>query len=307
MLIDKIASSFGLDRSYIALVAHTASHRYKTYQIPKKTGGFRTINHPARELKLLQGWLVENVFARFPVHKSATAYKKGSSTLLNATLHKKHNYVLKVDFEDFFPSITGTDVVRLLREHRHLTSKTVLEELDVELVRRIVCRQDRLTIGAPSSPIISNAVMFEFDRRQWSYCHERRIAYSRYADDLYFSTDKRDLLGNLLADLREYLARRVSPVLRINERKTVFTSRKRRRLVTGLVLTSSGTVSLGRHRKRFIKSLTFKNSMGALSGEQRLSLMGLVAYAKSIEPAFVDSLRNKYGAKAIGEESIEAG
>ena len=295
------ALNLGLKPAYIALVAKTASHRYKTYEIRKKTGGLRTINHPARELKLLQSWLMENVFSRFPIHRSATAYKKGASTLLNAALHKNKNYLLKVDFENFFPSITGLDIVRLLHRNRSLTRRTLSGESDVELVRRIVCREDHLTIGAPSSPTISNLVMFGFDKRQWSYCHERHIVYSRYADDLYFSTNDHGVLEGLLADLRRYITDRASPVLRINERKTVFTSRKRRRLVTGLVLTPTGAVSLGRHRKRFIKSLVFKNSTESLTPEQRLSLMGLLAYAQSIEPAFIDSLRNKYGAAAIGE------
>jgi RNA-directed DNA polymerase len=116
VLIDKIASNLGLKPGYIALVANTASHRYKTYEIPKRTGGRRTINHPARELKLLQGWLIDNVFARFPVHRSATAYKKGASTLLNAALHKSKNYLLKVDFENFFPSISGIDIVHCFTE-----------------------------------------------------------------------------------------------------------------------------------------------------------------------------------------------
>jgi RNA-directed DNA polymerase len=148
--------------------------------------------------------------------------------------------------------------------------------------------------------------MFDFDEHYWSYCHQRNIVYSRYADDLYFSTNDRGVLEDVLAELRRDLIHRTSPVLRINEKKTVFSSRKRRRLVTGLVLTPTGTVSLGRHRKRFIKSLVFRNSTGGLLPDQQLSLMGLLAYARSIEPAFIDSLRNKYGANAIGEELPKA-
>jgi RNA-directed DNA polymerase len=301
MLVDKVASSLGLKPPYIELVALTASHRYKTYQIPKKTGGFRTINHPARELKLLQRWLVKNVLEKFPVHRNASAYKKTANTLLNASFHKDNNYLLKVDFQDFFPSITGSDVARLLRGIPKPLRRGFLKQADIEFVRRIVCRNDRLTIGAPSSPLLSNLVMFKFDEYWSSYCQKRDVVYSRYADDLYFSTKERGLLEGVLADLRRDLNTRTSPNLQINEAKTVFTSRKRRRLVTGLVLTPDGNVSLGRHRKRYIKSLVFKSLHDKLSPSELSSLAGLLAFARSVEPSFLDSLRRKYGAKSIGE------
>jgi RNA-directed DNA polymerase len=302
MLIDKVASSLGLKSAYITLVALTASHRYKTYEIPKKTGGFRTINHPARELKLLQRWLVKNVFEKFPVHRSATAYKRTASTLLNASVHKGNNYLLKVDFRDFFPSITGSDVAQLLRGNPKALRRGSFQQADIEFVRRIVCRNDRLTIGAPSSPLLSNLVMFKFDEYWSSYSRKRNVAYSRYADDLYFSTKDRGLLEGVLADLRRDLNTRASPNLQINEAKTVFTSRKRRRLVTGLVLTPDGNVSLGRHRKRYIRSLVFKSLQDKLSPSELASLAGLLAFARSVEPSFIDSLRRKYGAKSIDEE-----
>jgi RNA-directed DNA polymerase len=70
-LIDRIASDLRLPSQYVQLVAYTASHRYKTYLIAKNRGGSRRIDHPARELKLFQRWLVNNIFSRLPVHKAA--------------------------------------------------------------------------------------------------------------------------------------------------------------------------------------------------------------------------------------------
>ena len=299
MLVDTIAKDLSLPPAYVSKLARTAGHRYKTYAIKKRGGGTRTISHPARELKLLQRWLIKNVFVQFSVHRAATAYKKGASVARNAGLHRKFNYLRKVDFQDFFPSIRGVDVLNLLR-NQHRKRGEEFTELDRELVRDLVCRGGSLTIGAPSSPIVSNLVMFEFDKQWSAYCRDRKIVYSRYADDLYFSTNSRDILGPLFADLRQDLQHRQSPRLRINEAKTVFTSRKRRKLVTGLVITPTGEVSLGRARKRFIKSLTFRNSRAQLSPEMAQSLYGTLAYARSVEPSFVDALRRKYGAAAIG-------
>lgn len=300
MLIDKIASDLGLSKDYIALLARTATYRYKSYSIPKKNGGTRTISQPARELKLLQYWLIKNVLVRLPVHKSAAAYRKGSNTYKNASIHRAHNFLLKVDFADFFHSIRGGDIARLFQTNRNLLRGQIANMSDIGIVRSLVCRDDRLTIGAPSSPLLSNSVMFDFDEKWSTYCRKRKIRYSRYADDLYFSTNEPNVLSGLLVDLRNDLRQRQSPLLQINDAKTTFTSRKRRRLVTGLVLTPTGAVSLGRQRKRFIKSLVYRNSRQELQPEEISSLKGMLSYARSVEPTFVDSLRTKYGPEAIG-------
>jgi RNA-directed DNA polymerase len=298
-LAEKITSDLNLTLQYVELVARTASHRYKSYSIPKKTGGFRTINHPARELKLFQRWLIKNLFSRLPVHRSACAYKKGSSVYRNASQHRTRNFLLKVDFRDFFPSIRGHDLVRHLRINSDSLRGVVETAADRELVRRLVCRDDRLTIGAPSSPILSNLVMYEFDQKWTSYCREKRIAYSRYADDLYFSTNERGVLEVALADLKRDLRQRHSPVLQINEEKTVFTSRKRRKLVTGLVLTPEGTVSLGRKKKRFLRALIHRKAQGQLPDADLSFLRGSLAYARSVEPEFLERLLRKYGAQTM--------
>jgi RNA-directed DNA polymerase len=206
--------------------------------------------------------------------------------------------MLKVDFQDFFHSIRGADIVELLKANITSIGNSVASPSDFEVVRSLVCKEDRLTIGAPSSPSISNLVMFGFDSKWAASCRVKEIIYTRYADDLYFSTNERNILAGVLAELREDLKTR-RPVLHINEEKTVFTSRKRRRLITGLVLTSTGSISLGRHRKRFIKALVFRNSKHLLKGDEITSLKGMLSYANSVEPSFVEALRQRYGSTAI--------
>ena len=145
--------------------------------------------------------------------------------------------------------------------------------------------------------MISNVVMYEFDQTWASWDHS--VEYTRYADDLAFSTDVPDLLSTLLASLRQDLAVRASPRLRINENKTVFTSWKRRRRVTGLVLTSTGTVSLGREQKRYVRSLVHQFVGRELDGERLSYLKGFLAYALSVDPAFVKALGRKYGQATV--------
>ena len=299
MILERMVPETGLSIGYVALIARTASHRYKTYQIPKATGGQRTIDHPARELKLLQLWLVNNLFKQLPVHEAAYAYRKGRNILANASVHAAQNYVLKVDFRDFFHSITGLDVSRALETNASIISPG-LDMDDYSLVRSLVCKNGRLTIGAPSSRSLSNVVMFQFDTYWAERCSRDQVTYSRYADDLYFSTNRPNILSIILTELRADLDRRESPRLIINDVKTAFTSRKRRCLVTGLVVTSDRQVSLGRGAKRRIKSLIFQHGRANSDQERAASLRGLISYVRSVDPRFIATLQRKFGPKLNG-------
>jgi RNA-directed DNA polymerase len=299
VILDRMASDLVLSRDYLWQIVRTASHRYKRYPIQKRTGGERIIYHPAKELKLLQYWLLKNVFPRLRVHDSAMAYRPRRNIREHAAQHSHQNYLLKIDFRDFFPSIGRRDVLRVLQEHADALDGLLESDEDREMVSRIVCRDGQLTIGAPTSPILSNAVMFNFDTHWAARSRELGVVYSRYADDLYFSTVQQNVLGAAFAELREYLRQMQSPVLQINDRKTAFSSKKRRRLITGLVLTPTRNISLGRQRKRHMKSLVFQFVSGRLSARETESLRGLIAYAASVEPPFVAALKRKYGPRSL--------
>ena len=294
MILERMATQLALTPPFLLKLAASASHRYKEYKIPKKTGGERTIHHPAREIKLLQYWLLRNLVVNLPVHPLATAYRKESSIRENAALHVANNYILRVDFNDFFHSLKGSDVVSVLAANRQRLADEVLTDLDIRLTRQIVCRLDCLTIGAPTSPVLSNAIMFEFDVRWSEMARTEDVTYSRYADDLYFSTNRPNVLESVLERLRESLRAQRAPTLTINDRKTSFSSRKRRRLAAGLVLTSDRKISIGRKKKRRLKALVNNLKRRQLPMEQMAHLRGWIAYLGSVEPAFVTALEKKY-------------
>jgi RNA-directed DNA polymerase len=301
MIIAQISRDVGLSSYYLTKIERTASHRYKTYAIPKaKGGGTRIIHHPARELKLVQSWLIQNVFSSLAIHPAATAYHTGSSILKNARIHIAGNFLLRVDFKNFFPSLTDLDVREAISRNRASAAVDRLNERDVEFITSIVCRKivlenkSALTIGAPSSPVLSNAIMFEFDRYWSDRSKELGLSYSRYADDVYFSSNIPRMLNKVLTELREYLTHLDGPRLQINEDKTIFTSRKHLRRVTGLVLTSDRKVSIGRAKKRFLKSMVAKMLGERLDEGARNSLKGWIAYVRSVEPEFIAALERKY-------------
>ena len=298
MMLRKMASDMRVPISHIESIAITASHRYKVYRIAKRKGGTREICHPAKELKSLQRWIADNVFSRLPVHDSVYSYRVGRGIRDHAELHRKQNYLLRIDFKDFFPSITIKDVGRLIIENRSRLSSSLTTE-DAKNICRIVCRHGRLTIGAPSSPVISNAVLYSFDKQWSTVCSQREIVYSRYADDIYLSTDAPNVLAPTYKEIRKDLEDRKWPKLQINRRKVVFTSRKHNRNVTGLILTSDRRISIGHDKKRWLRSEVYKFTKGQLPEREVSHLRGYLSYVQSVEPAFLRKLRKKYGAVVI--------
>jgi RNA-directed DNA polymerase len=299
MLASVIGRETGVTASYIEQLARSASHFYKVYAIDKRHGDQkRIIQQPSRALKFLQRWIVANVIQDVPVHSAAAAYVTGSSVKKHAEKHVKNNYLLRLDFHQFFPSIKGNDIRQHLvdnRPHLHF----VEEDTDIELLVTAVTRNGGLVIGAPSSPALSNQIMFQFDDPLHRWCADSDVTYTRYADDLYFSTRTPDVLRLAQEKVVELLGSIEYPKLSLNDHKTVHTSRKKKRLVTGLSLSSDGKVSLGRHKKREIRSMIHKHVVAGLTLEERAYLAGYLAYARSVEPQFIASLERKYGSETM--------
>src|SRR5438046_1659914 len=105
-LLTRLGSAVLLPQKELWMLVQSAPYRYKVYQIPKRNPGqFRTIAQPAREVKILQRWVMKHVLAKFEVHPAATAYRKDLSILDNARPHASSRFLLKMDFKDFFPSL----------------------------------------------------------------------------------------------------------------------------------------------------------------------------------------------------------
>lgn len=292
-LIRLIAADFAMLPSHVASIIRTAPLRYKVFEIQKKSGGMREVAQPAREVKAIQRWVMRELSQRLPVHESATAYREGSSIRKNAEYHANSRFMLKLDFTNFFPSIVGSDIYEHLGRH----CSDQFDPSARELIARICCwvrkRQPplQLCIGAPSSPLLSNSIMFEFDSRLASIAAEDDVTYTRYADDITLSCRGRgkidrysDLAKNLLAEL-------AYPRLTINESKTVHASRAGKRVVTGLVLTPEGKISIGRDRKRLIRAMYHRSLTQQLSDKEIEELAGLISFADSVEPGYSQRLK----------------
>ena len=286
----------GLSDVAVRRIMTSAPVRYKEYFIPKRNGELRKIAQPAREVKLLQRALISKFLTFLPIHPSATAYRTGLSIRDNAIPHVGRGPILKLDFRDFFPSIRSQDWVSYCKDTGCLQN-----EEDVHLTALLLFQRQsghrllRLAIGAPSSPMLSNILMFDFDARITEAVAHDRVAYTRYADDLTFSAPRTGFLNGVLKKVATTIRSLKYPKLEINGDKTKFVTSKYHRTVTGLTITNDARVTIGRQNKREIHASVHKALYNRLNSEQMQILSGKLAYVNSVEPEFLLILRRKYG------------
>ncbi|WP_339834683.1 retron St85 family RNA-directed DNA polymerase [uncultured Parvibaculum sp.] len=300
-LLKEMMVTTGLGLSDINRIVESAPRRYKEYYIPKRSGGMRLIAQPSRELKVLQRFVLSYALNDLPVHASAMAYAADRNIFDNAKSHRSSDAILKLDFENFFPSIKVRDWHQFLKEKQ--SGKWTDGEVDI-LSRvlfwgRGVNEPKCLSIGAPTSPMLSNILLYELDTKIAQLVSSKSVVYTRYADDITISGQSMNAVLDIERSIYAEVAALKSPRLKFNSKKRGVYTRAQRRMVTGLILTPESKISIGRERKRAISSLLHKFSLDQLTMKDVGYLKGMLAFAIANEPDFVGRLRSKYGDELI--------
>jgi len=299
-VIKQLANSLGKNELEVKLYLIDAPKKYRIYTIPKRKLGHRVIAQPTKQLKIYQKSFIK-IF-NFPDHHSAMAYKSNIGIKENAKAHSLRPYLLKMDLENFFNSITNElfwDSWKKLWPMPNSTEKLWLERLIFWNPSKKPKGKLVLSVGAPSSPAISNFCLFLFDEMLSKECNKLDIVYTRYADDLTFSTFHKNVLFSIPSIIQLLLTQCIGRKLTINHGKTVFSSKAHNRHVTGITINNEGYISLGRERKRYIKHLVNQFKYNKLDKDAIKHLQGLLSFANHIEITFIESLEKKYSDSLI--------
>lgn len=211
-----------------------ADKLYHSFQVPKKSGGLRTINAPNKSLKFIQHCLAFILQGAYQPTYSVNGYVTGRSVVSNAHVHANKKFVLNLDLENFFPSITFG------RVHAVLQLKPILAKPNIaQMIAKLCCYCGVLPQGAPTSPVLSNLICQRLDRRIESLVMSYEIAYTRYADDLTFSSDK-PFENGFLNRLDEIIK---AEGFTINLEKVRLQLKNSRQEVTGLTVNEKVNVS----------------------------------------------------------------
>jgi hypothetical protein len=295
-LIRLLSVQTGLAEQDVERIINRAPDTYKSYLIPKRNGtGHRIISQPAREVKVLQRVLVERLQS-LRIHDAAMAYRKGVSIRANALKHAQNGPISKYDFESFFPSIKGSDWEQYCLQNPVFSDPgDVYRSVNLFFHRAKRTHVLRLAIGAPASPWLSNVLMYDFDDAVSRAVAKDRVTYTRYADDLTFSAPRTGHLTVVDEIVRRAIRDTQFPRLKLNEGKTTVATKKYRRVVTGLILTDDGDVSIGRDKKRLLRAQTHRALTIGVGLENANKLLGYIAHVRSVEPSFYYRLRAHYG------------
>jgi hypothetical protein len=176
------------------------NQKYYQFEIAKRSGGARTISAPTGPLKDVQvrlNWVLtscyEELYKTTPSKTLAHGFCPGQTILTNASKHTKKRYVFNVDIQSFFDSINFGRIYGFFTKNSNF-------ELNPEVARtiaRIACHENVLPQGAPTSPILSNFIGHILDIKLVRLAKRYGCTYSRYADDLTFSTNQKTFPKNI--------------------------------------------------------------------------------------------------------------
>jgi len=219
-----LSALVGYNKNYIKRAALSTPNFYKKYQAKKKNGKMRDLAEPLPSLKEIQHWILENILYKLEVSKFAKAYIPKKTIKEHFIFHKGQEIVLTMDLKNFFGSVNLGTVEQVFIHAGY-------SKLISNLLAKLCTLNQVLPQGAPTSPCLSNIIFFNLDKQISKYCINRKIWYTRYADDMTFSGDfDTDELIEFIKNTVE------SQDLNINEEKTLIMKRNQPQIVCGIIV-----------------------------------------------------------------------
>lgn len=287
--LSSLEQDLGIPAKTLYAVSNNLSRHYRKVQIPKKSGGYRKLSVPDEILKRIQRQIADVLLIHMPVSRYAKAYRFGSSTLRNAKHHVGKQVVLKLDILHFFDSIRYSDV-------KDKVFPTQVYGENIRILLAMLCYyKDFLPQGAPTSPAITNILMYEFDELVGQWCRERGLSYTRYCDDMTFSGDFNP------AEVIRFVSLELKKMgFLLNEQKTRIQRPGQQQTVTGIVVNEKLSIPV-EYRHKLRQELYYCRKFGIQEHLQKIGLeipeeiyqmqlLGKVNYVLQVHPDDGDML-----------------
>lgn len=243
---------------------------YRRIEISKKDGSKRIIYAPRTYLKVVQWWILDNILNRIDVNENIFGFVPKRNIIQNAKYHFGSKHILNVDIKDFFPSIKELQVNSVFMNLGYSYEVA-------SMLAEICCLEHRVPQGAPTSPAIGNLVLVGMDKSLADISRSRGIKYSRYADDLTFSSTNwidRNFLDIVIKIVNEN-------EFKLNMKKTRFSGPQDRLEVTGVVINAKvQPPRKWRKRVRAILNEYRKRMWGTFTRRDISYLYGIIGVAK---------------------------
>ncbi len=272
---------------------------YVSFDVPKKSGGLRRLSAPHQKLAAVQHWILTNILNLLPIHENAHGFVAKSSVLTNAKPHVGATVVLNADLSNFFPTITFPRVDGVFRKLGYSPAvSAILALLCTECPRQTLKLGDTiyyaatgpraLPQGACTSPAISNQIAEKLDRRMSAMASKLNWKYTRYADDLTWSTigEVTPSVGYVLARMRHIVE---DEGFVLNHAKTRIQRRSQQQSVTGVVV--NDRMSVPRQTIRQVRAILHNAQQTGLDAQNRDGhphfrdwLSGMIGWVTMVNP-----------------------
>lgn len=269
---------------------------YRRFSIPKKSGGHRQISAPMPRLKEAQYWILNNILYKNETHQAAHGFVPQRSIVTNAEQHQQKAVVINLDLKDFFPTVCYKRVKGLYRKMGYsqqlatilalISTEPLMDEVEMDGVKYYVAKGERfLPQGAPTSPAITNLLCRRLDKRFAGMAAKLGWNYTRYADDLTFSSTATKDVNRILWQARQIIA---AEGFIIHPDKIHVMRQGSRQEVTGIVVNEKLSVSRD-DLKRFravLHRIETKGLDGAEWGNGHIlqTIQGYANYVKMVNP-----------------------
>jgi len=309
-----------------AYVTRSVTEPYRRFNIKKRSGGYRRISTPELALCKVQTWIAQTVLRHIPVHPASHAFAPGNSTVECAAVHCEARWLVKMDIADFFGSVTEiqafraflslgynrlislemarlcTDAVPKSAKYDLKSWKSRKKEYKISRYQQAIF--GRLPQGAPTSPMLSNLIMRGIDARISYIAKTHGLRYTRYSDDMTFSTKddySRDKATKLISEISAILKKNG---LFLNRKKTTVVPPGAKKIVLGLLVDRSYPNLTREFKDNLKQHINFLEKFGianhiarrefdSVGGAYRY-LLGVINYANMVDPEYAKKIKLRF-------------
>jgi RNA-directed DNA polymerase len=265
---------------------HTkTSHYYLSHTVRKSSGGLRWINAPQPPLIDAQTYLLHNFFYKFKPSKHCVGFRRGMGVTEGAKRHFGNKCLLNLDLKDFFPSIHRQEVYQMIQRYNAVLRKkgfSPMTNFEIGSLTKMVTLSSCLPQGAPTSPVIANLVSTSLDKELSQLSDKYGLVYTRYADDLSFSSPDKDFDMESLIPAIILIVEAKGRIL--NNKKTRISRPHQRMEVTGVVINDRLTVPRYKWRNFRAKLHNLIRDRRTITPKEYKQLRGYIQWIQSIHP-----------------------
>ncbi|MFY0056379.1 reverse transcriptase family protein [Acinetobacter baumannii] len=278
--IEQFSKFVGINLNTLYAMIFSPESFYHEFYMKKKRGGRRKIVVPFPSLLLVQRWIYKNILFKCNYHSNIHGFIPKKSIITNAKKHIGGRDFLKLDLQNFFPSISLNWVVRYFNQLGYPKKIAFY-------MASLCCYDGGLGQGAPTSPFLSNLLLFSLDKRLNNLAKKNDCTYTRYADDIVFSGGK---ITKGFYDLVESIIRDFG--LNLNHSKTQLRKNKKQNIITGIVVRDDGIKIPKNYKKKIRQEIYYINKYGLMSHLSKirnknptylLSLLGKINHVLRVE------------------------